>query len=88
MLNTEFSARAYAKLNDGTYIYSDNIIVDNNIVGGTSSRSCVDVAKAIYNLNKDKFSDEVKDEVKTIIAKDSWAVDEYKTVVKALAAVL
>ena len=85
MLNTEFSARAYAKLNDGTYIYSDNIIVDNNIVGGTSSRSCVDVAKAIYALYKDEkdFS-----AIESIMAKTSWEIEEYEIVVKALADVL
>lgn len=85
MLNTAFSARAYVKLNDGTYIYSDNIVVDNNIVGGTSSRSCVDVAKAIYDLYKDEkdFS-----AIESIIANDSWEVSQYETVVKALAAVL
>ena len=84
MLNTEFSARAYAKLNDGTYIYSDNIIVDNNIVGGTSSRSCVDVAKAIYALcDPTSFSEDVKN----LMDKISWTESEYKKVVEELAAV-
>ena len=84
--DTAFSARAYVKMKDGKYIYSDNIVVENEIVGGTSSRSCFAVAKAIYALyDPTKFSDEVK----TIIAKDkdSWTVDDYKTVVKELAAV-
>lgn len=85
MLDTAFSARAYVKLNDGTYIYSDNIISSNNIVGGTSSRSCVDVAKAIYNLNKDTYD---LSAIESIIASDSWTVSDYETVVKALADVL
>jgi hypothetical protein len=89
MFNTAFSARAYVKMNDGTktyYIYSDNIVVENNIVGGTSSRSCVDAAKAIYNLYKDEkdFS-----EIKSIITQEeSWTESDYREVVKALAAVL
>ena len=89
MFDTAFSARAYVKMNDGTktyYIYSDNIVVKNEIVGGTSSRSCFAVAKAIYALYKDEnnFS-----EIESIIAKDkdSWTVDDYKKVVEALAAV-
>ncbi len=47
LLRTKYSARAYIKLNDGKIIYSDNVITENNISGGTSSRSCIDVARAV-----------------------------------------
>ena len=85
-LYTSFSARAYVVLDDNTVIYSDNKIVENNIVGGTSSKSCIDTAKAIYekfNTSYDLSS------ISSIIAKDAtdWTPDDYTTVVKALAKV-
>ena len=91
-LTTSFAARAYVKMTDGTIIYSDNqtYIEDSktyekNIKGGTSSKSCIETAKAIYNLYKDNA--EFTDGFKTIIAKDSWNTTEYKTIVSELAKV-
>lgn len=61
-LSTAFAARAYIKMADGTIIYSDNqtYIADSktyekNIKGGTSSKSCIETAKAIiekYNVTE------------------------------------
>ncbi len=85
-LYTSFSARAYVVLNDKdkTVIYSDNKIVENNIVGGTSSKSCIDTAKAIYE--KFKTSNDLSS-ISEIVKKDAtqWTVDDYKTVVTKLA---
>lgn len=56
-LNTAFAARAYVKMTNGTIIYSDNQTYipnsntfEKNIKGGTSSRSCIETAKAIIEL--------------------------------------
>lgn len=60
-LNTTFAARAYIKIDDGTeeglIIYSDNQtyiegskIYEKNIKGGTSSKNCIETAKAIIEL--------------------------------------
>ncbi len=60
-LNTTFAARAYIKIDDGTeeglIIYSDNQTYiegsktyEKNIKGGTSSKSCIETAKAIIEL--------------------------------------
>ena len=59
-LSTAFAARAYVKMTDGTIIYSDNQTYipesntyEKNIKGGTSSKSCIETAKAIiefYNV--------------------------------------
>lgn len=60
-LNTTFAARAYIKIDDGTQdgliIYSDNQTYvtssksyEKNIKGGTSSKSCIETAKAIIEL--------------------------------------
>ena len=85
-LDMSFSARAYVKLNDGSYIYGYNEIMENNISSGTSSRSCVDIAKAIYNEYKTKYSDYDFTEIETIVAKTAseWTTDDYQLVVNTL----
>lgn len=77
-LNRAYTARAFVRLEDGTVIYSDNIVDANNIDNGMSSRSCVDVAKAVAeSLNLTDTA------IQEILVKDSWTLDEYKTVIKA-----
>lgn len=77
-LNTKYTARAYVRLADGTVIYSDNTIEQNNINNGMSSRSCVDVAKAVAK------SLEITDEaILTILAKDTWTLEDYNQVITA-----
>lgn len=82
-LTTSFSARAFVKTANGTYIYSDNKITKNNIFGGTSSRNCIETAKAIYEI----YKSEIQTDISSIIAKNSkeWTSDEYTSVVSALA---
>ena len=84
LLRTKYSARAYIKLNDGTVIYSDNKISNNNIVGGTSSRSCIDVIRAIAANNG------ITDANLPILSADdaAWTVENYKTVIDAVNAKL
>lgn len=92
-LTTLFSARAFVKLSDGTtYVYSDNQTYDadsetyvKNIKGGTSSKSCIETAKAIYEI----YKSEIETDISGIIAKDSkeWSTDDYASVVSALASV-
>ena len=81
-------------MTDGTIIYSDNQTYipesntyEKNIKGGTSSKSCIETAKAIYNLYKYNGNVTFSDEFKTIIAKNSWSTTEYKTIVAELAEV-
>ena len=87
-LTMSFSARAYVKLNDGSYIYGYNEIVDNNITSGTSSRSCIDIAKAIYNEYKTKYSTYDFSAIEEIVALEAskWTNENYQTVVNTLVA--
>ena len=80
LLRTKYSARAYIKLTSGEIIYSDNIISENNISGGTSSRSCIDVARAVA-AEKGITSDDVE-----ILGKadSEWTVDSYSGLIDAI----
>lgn len=93
-LSMAFAARAYVKLTDNTVIYSDNQTYsdasntyEKDIKGGTSSKSCIETAKAIYEIYKDKAGVTFSDEFKSIISKDSWEKEEYTIVVTELAQV-
>ena len=77
-LNTKYTARAYVRLEGGTVIYSDNIVAQNNIDNGMSSRSCVDVAKAVAASLGIADSD-----VQSILAKETWTLDDYNKVIAA-----
>ena len=83
-LDTSFSARAYVKLEGDTYIYSDNIIVDNGIVGGTSSKSCIETAKAIIKMYKAQGKDVSSLETYLTADVDTWKAN-YKSIVTKLA---
>lgn len=76
-LNTKYTARAYVRLEDGAVIYSDNVVAKNNIDNGMSSRSCVDVARAVA------ISKGIQDvsNIKTILDKTTWTVEDYNTVI-------
>ena len=84
-LDLSYSARHYVKLKDGTYVYGYNENGGKNITRGTSSRSCVEVAKAIYELYKNDYN--FTQDVTDIIGKQTaWNATDYQTVVNALAA--
>lgn len=79
-LNTAYTARAFVRLANGKVIYSDNIVEANNIDNGMSSRSCVDVARAVANTEGFKHSEEVL----AILAKTgNWELAEYEAVIKS-----
>lgn len=88
-LTTKFAARAYVKLTDGTYIYSDNQTYSDgayvkDIKGGTSAKSCISVAKAIYDVYSGTNN---LSAIAEIIAKTNseWSAEDYQTVVNELA---
>ncbi len=85
-VQTEISARAYIKLNDGTIIYSDNIDTSRNIAGGTSSRCCIDVMKSI--AAEKGYVDDNNNTVQQILKKENknWTLDDYAKVVEAVKA--
>ncbi len=87
-LTMSFSARPYVKLTNGTYIYGYNEIIENNIVSGTNSRSCIDIAKAIYAKYVEEYPSYDFSEIESIIALDAsqWTKENYQTVVNALVA--
>lgn len=85
-LSMSFAARAYIKMTDGTIIYSDNqtYVADSdtyekNIKGGTSSKSCIETAKAIIELYD-------VTELETYLTADTetWTTN-YSDIVKKLA---
>ncbi len=91
-LNTTFAARAYIKIDDGTeeglIIYSDNQTYipasntyEKNIKGGTSSKSCIETAKAIIELYD-------VDDLKSYLTADTatWT-ENYTDIVEKLAEV-
>lgn len=84
-LTMSYSARPYVKLKSGEYIYGYNNDSDKNISDGTSSKNCVDIAKAIYNLYKESY--EFSSDVIAIIDKEStaWDTTDYQKVVNELA---
>ncbi len=83
LLRTKYSARAYIKLNDDTVIYSDNAIADNNIIGGTSSRSCIDVARAVA-AEKGVTSSDAGAEILASANDSEWTVEKYNTLIDAI----
>lgn len=83
-LTMSFSARPYVKLNDGTYVYGYNEIVENNIVSGTSSRSCIDIAKAIYTEYVEKYPTYDFSGIANIVTSNEWTTEDYQTVVNTL----
>ena len=87
-LTMSFAARPYVKLKDGTYVYGYNDVVENNIVGGTSNKSCIDIAKAIYNEYVTKYPSYDFIAIADIVALDAnqWTTENYQTVVNALVA--
>lgn len=78
-IRTDISARAYIKFNDGTIVYSQNNDNSIDITNGTSSRSCIDVVRAIVKQNSITGVD-------TILAKadKEWTVNEYNTVISTI----
>ena len=82
LLRTKYSARAYIKLTNGTIIYSDNEIVLNNVSGGTSSRSCIDVARSIAAQNGVTDADEGAEVL--ALADSKWTVNSYKELINTI----
>ncbi|MBQ8793667.1 MAG: hypothetical protein IJZ63_02850 [Clostridia bacterium] len=85
-LTMAFAARPYVKLNDGTCVYGYNEIIENNIVSGTSEKSCIDTAKAIYAEYVEKYPSYDFSAVADIVELDAseWTTENYQTVVNAL----
>lgn len=87
-LTMSFAARPYVKLNNGTYVYGYNEVMENNIVSGTSKKSCIDIAKAIYAEYVTKYPSYDFGAIADIVALDaeSWTTENYQMVVNALVA--
>lgn len=76
-IKMEIAARAYVKLSNGTIVYSDNADSTKNINGGTSSRCCIDVVKAI--AAEEEYTNDILNK-----ANSEWTKEEYETVVKGI----
>ena len=78
-IRTDISARAYIKFKDGTIVYSHNNIPSLGIIDGTSSRSCIDVIRAIARKNNVTGVEET-----TAKSYKSWTSDDYNSVIGAI----
>ncbi len=74
----QIAARAYFKI-EGEYYYTDNAIPANNIAGGTSVRSCAEVAKAIASAKNISIDDVNAGEPST------WSYEDYTAIIAKLA---